>query len=131
MFPMSAPLDIALAFVAAINAASPTALRALMTDDHAFTDAQSHTFSGAETMLSGWQHYFHAYPNYSITITETFTDADKVALFGKAEGGWRVNETVLPQTWSVPAAWLAEIQNKKVRHWTVFCDTSWAAPPRQ
>jgi len=127
---MSAPLDIALAFVAAINNADLTKIRSLMTPDHAFTDAQSHTFAGAETMLSGWQHYFHTYPNYRITITQTFSDGNKVALFGKAEGGWRVGETVLPQTWSVPAAWLAEIINNKVRHWIVFCDTSWATPPK-
>jgi SnoaL-like domain len=127
---MSAPLDTALAFVAAINNADLTTLRVLMTGDHTFTDALAHSFSGAETMLSGWQHYFHAYPNYRITITQTFADENKVVLIGKAEGGWRVGETVLQQTWSVPAAWLAEISDGKVRHWTVFCDTGWATPPK-
>ena len=131
---MSAPPDTptatALAFIAAINSADLIQLRALMTADHAFTDAKANTFSGAEIMLSGWQHYFRAYPNYRITIGQSFADGDKVAIFGKAEGGWRVGETVLAQTWSVPAAWLAEIRDNKVRRWSVFCDTTWATPPK-
>jgi len=124
------PLETALAFVAAINTADPAALRALMTDDHTFTDALSQSFSGAEAMHTGWQHFFHAYPNYRITLTQTFADGNKVALFGKAEGGWRVDDKILPQKWSVPAAWLAEIHSSKVRRWTVFCDTGWATPPK-
>jgi ketosteroid isomerase-like protein len=127
---MLLPLETALAFVAAINNADPAALRALMTDDHTFTDALAHSFSGAETMHTGWQHFFHAYPNYRITLTQTFADGNKVALFGKAEGGWRVDDKILPQKWSVPAAWLAEIHDQKVRHWSVFCDTAWATPPK-
>ena len=124
------PLETALAFIAAINNANPAALRALMTDDHTFTDALAHSFSGAEAMHTGWQHFFHAYPNYRITLTQTFAEGDKVALFGKAEGGWRVDDKILPQKWSVPATWLAEIQSSKVHHWTVFCDTGWATPPK-
>jgi len=123
-------LETALAFIAAINNADPAALRALMTDDHTFTDALAHSFSGAETMLSGWEHFFHAYPNYRITLTQTFTGGNKVALFGKAEGGWRVDDKILPQKWSVPAAWFAEIRSEKIRNWTVFCDTGWATPPK-
>jgi ketosteroid isomerase-like protein len=122
------PLDTAHAFLAAINAADTTAMRALMTDDHTFT--LGHSFSGAETMLSGWQHFFHVYPGYRITIDRTFADADRVALFGKAEGGWRVNDVVIPQRRSVPAAWRAEVHSGKVRRWTVFCDTAWATPPK-
>jgi limonene-1,2-epoxide hydrolase len=124
------PLETALAFIAAINAADTTALRTLMTEDHTFTDALGHSFSGAEAMFSGWQHFFHTYPGYRITIDHTFADSSHVALFGKAEGGWRVNDTILPQRWSVPAAWLAEVQSSKIRHWTVFCDTAWASPPK-
>jgi len=124
------PLETALAFIAAINNNDPLALRILMTDDHTFTDALAHSFSGAEAMHVGWQHFFHTYPGYRITLTQTFAEGDEVALFGKAEGGWRIDDKVLPQKWSVPAAWLAEIRSGKVRRWTVFCDTSWATPPK-
>jgi ketosteroid isomerase-like protein len=123
-------LETALAFVAAINNADPAALRALMTDDHIFTDALAHSFSGAEAMYTGWQHFFHAYPGYRITLTQTFADSNRVALFGTAEGSWRVDDKILPQQWSVPAAWLAEIHDAKIHRWTVFCDTSWATPPK-
>jgi ketosteroid isomerase-like protein len=124
------PLETDLAFVAAINNADPTALRALMTDDHTFTDALARSFSGAETMHTGWQHFFHAYPNYRITLTQTFADGNHVGLFGQAEGGWRVDDKILPQKWSISAAWLAEIRSGKVHRWTVFCDTGWASPPK-
>ena len=96
------PEDIARAFVSAINAEDPRALRTLMTDDHTFTDAHGHSF----------------------------TQEDRVALFGRAAGSWRVNDIVLPQRWNVSAAWLAEVEKEKIKHWTVFCDTSWANPPR-
>jgi len=129
------PLETALAFVAAINNADPAGLRTLITPDHIFTDALGHSFSGAEIMHTSWQHFFHAYPGYRITLTQTFADGDKVALFGKAEGGWHVDDKILSQRWSVLAAWfaemqLAEIHSGKVLRWTVFCDTGWAAPPK-
>jgi SnoaL-like domain len=128
--PMPTPSETTtLAFVAAINAADLGALRTLMTQDHTFTDARGNRFSGAETMLAGWQHFLHAYPNYRITIQQTFHSANQVALFGQASGNWRVDDRVLPQSWSVSAAWLADITTGKVRTWSVFCDTSWASPP--
>ena len=60
----ASPAEVASAFVAAINAADLTALRALMTDDHTFTDARGMTFSGADKMIAGWQYFFRAYPDY-------------------------------------------------------------------
>ena len=124
------PEDIARAFVAAINSEDLSALCALMMADHTFTDAHGNTFSGAEKMRNGWQHFFHAYPNYRIDIEQSVAEGDSVALFGKATGGWRVNEVILPQKWTVPAAWLAEVEKEKIKRWTVCCDTSWVNPPR-
>ena len=123
------PHDVALAFVAAINAADISALRALMTNSHTFTDARGNSFSGADKMQLGWQHFFHAYPGYQITITYTFAEENRAALFGNATGGWRINDTIHPQRWTVSAAWLAEVENEKISHWTVFCDTNWVNPP--
>jgi ketosteroid isomerase-like protein len=123
------PHDAAQAFVTAINAADISALRALMTDSHTFTDARGNSFSGADKMQLGWQHFFHAYPGYQITITYTFAEENRAALFGNATGGWRINDTNHPQRWTVSAAWLAEVENEKISHWTVFCDTIWVNPP--
>ena len=123
------PHDAAQAFVTAINAADISALRALMTDSHTFTDARGNSFSGADKMQLGWQHFFHAYPGYQITITYTFAEENRAALFGNATGGWRINDTNHPQRWTVSAAWLAEVENEKISHWTVFCYTNWVNPP--
>ena len=123
------PHDVAVAFVIAINAANIAALRALMTDNHTFTDARGNSFSGADKMQLGWQHFFHVYPGYQIQIKHSFEEANRVALFGDAEGGWRVNEIVLPKRWTVSAAWLAEVEEEQIKSWTVFCDTAWVNPP--
>ena len=126
----TSPIDVALAFIAAINAGDAKTLRSLMTEDHTFTDALGNSFSGAEKMFFGWQHFFHAYPNYRINIKHSFADGNQVALFGDAEGGWRVNNEVLPQRWKVFAAWLAQVEAGKIKQWSVFCDTGWANPPK-
>jgi len=123
------PIDVAGAFVRAINQEDLPALRAVMTEDHTFTDAHGKTFSGAEKMISGWRHFFNAYPGYWIRIGAAFVDGCRVALFGEAGGKWKVEDRVLPQSWSVTAAWLAEVEDGKVRKWSVFCDTGWANPP--
>jgi len=123
------PDKIALAFVDAINSGDLLALRALMTDSHTFTDARGASFSGAEMMIRGWEHFHQAFPNYRITIDHIFVETNRVALIGYAEGGWRVNGVILPQHWHVSAAWLAEVVSRRIDHWTVFCDTAWTTPP--
>lgn len=119
----------ALAFVQAINTGDPAHLRPLMTPDHTFTDALGHSFVGATVMSSGWRHFFRAYPGYRITVDHTFAHGDHAALFGRASGGWRVGEHVLPEAWSVRAAWLAHVVDGRVATWSIFCDTAWATPP--
>ncbi len=80
-----------------------------MTPDHIFTDALGHSYAGAENMTVGWQRFFHSYPNYAITVEQSFVQDDMVALFGHASGCWRVGGRVLPQQWDVRAAWLAQV----------------------
>lgn len=124
-------VQIAEAFVAAINSENLTQLRSLMSDDHTFTDAKGNSFSGADRMLVGWRGFLHAYPRYKILVDRRFTNGNEVALFGEATGSWRLNEIILPQTWKVTAAWLAQVEDQKIKHWTVFCDTAWISPPPQ
>jgi limonene-1,2-epoxide hydrolase len=123
------PMSVALQFVDAINAGDLTALRGLMTEDHTFTDALGNRFSGADQIITGWQRFLHAYPGYRIRIDHALGDAIFTALFGRAEGGWCVEERIVPGSWSVTAAWLAEIEAGRVKQWRVFCDTGWASPP--
>lgn len=126
---LESPVSIALAFVAAINAGDVRALRALMAEDHTFTDALGNSFQGAEQMAHGWTQFFHHYPQYRIKIDRTFAEGSQAALFGEAHGKWRVEQRILSQTWSVPAAWLAGVEGGAVKSWRVFCDTGWANPP--
>jgi ketosteroid isomerase-like protein len=126
---MDSPEKIALAFVNAINAGDLVALRAMMTEGHTFTDAKGASFSGADMMIGGWKHFIQAFPGYRIVVQHTFAEGNRVALFGYAEGGWRVDGAVLAQRWQVSAAWLAEVVSGKIDHWSVFCDTAWVTPP--
>lgn len=123
------PMSVAIAFVEAVNAADLGALRRLMTEDHTFIDALGNHSSGADQMLVGWQHFFHAYPDYRIQVRHAFADGMFAGIFGQAEGKWRVDDKILPGSWSIAAAWLAEIENGQVKTWRVFGDTGWAAPP--
>jgi ketosteroid isomerase-like protein len=125
------PLEVTGAFVAAINAQDLTALRFLMTADHIFTDARGVDYAGVAKMIDSWQQFFYAYPKYWISIDTNLSSGNRVALFGTAGGKWRVRGTVVPGSWQVTAAWLAEVQKDKVRSWRVFCDTSWVTAPVQ
>ena len=122
-------IEVVQAFIAAINAADPARIRACMTEDHTFTDALGISFSGAAKMQLGWQHFLHAYPDYQITMNKIFAEGNHVALFGEASGGWRLDDEVLPERWTVSAAWLAQVENSQIKHWAVFCDTTWVHPP--
>jgi limonene-1,2-epoxide hydrolase len=123
------PIDVACAFVKAINQEDWPALRATMTEDHTFTDALGRTYSGAEKMIAGWKHFLDAYPEYWIRVGTALVDGARVALFGEVGGKWKVEDQVLPERWSVTAAWLAEVEGGKVKKWSVYCDTGWATPP--
>ena len=80
-------------------------------------------------MILGWRSFFEAIPEYWIRVDTALAAGTKVALFGEAGGGWRVDNRVLDEKWSVSAAWLAEVEAGKVRNWRVYCDTGWAKPP--
>ncbi|MFP5226187.1 MAG: nuclear transport factor 2 family protein [Acidobacteriota bacterium] len=123
-------LDVARAFVQRINERNVAALRALMTEDHTFTDALGRRMIGAVTMGMGWKHFFEIFPEYWIRVETEIADGARVALFGEAGGQWKVEGQVLPgKRWKVRAAWLAEIEGGKVKTWKVYCDTGWAKPP--
>ena len=122
-------LDIARAFVQAINQRDLVAMRALMTEDHTFTDALGNRMSGAEKMIAGWRSFFESIPEYWIRVDTALAAGTKVALFGEAGGGWRVDNRVLDERWNVSAAWLVDVEAGKIRNWSVYCDTGWAKPP--
>lgn len=122
-------LEVAQAFVAAINAEDLEALGDLMTNDHTFVDALGNRFSGAQTMVAGWRQFFDAFPGYRIAVVHALSDGDRAALFGEAQGRRRINGLVTDDFWQTPAAWLATVRSEKIAEWRVFCDTGWAKAP--
>jgi ketosteroid isomerase-like protein len=116
-------VEIALDFVAKINAHDVDGLVALMTPDHVFIDGLGTAFRGAEQMRAGWKSYLAWFPDYAIEVTEQFSRGDSVALFGKARGTYAANGK-LPRenSWEVPAAWRAAVKNGRVAEWQVYCD---------
>jgi len=117
------PIDVALQFVAKINAHDVDAIVALMTPDHVFIDGLGNKFSGAEQMRAGWKGYLVWFPDYAIEITDQFSHGDNVALFGKARGTYAVNGKLPRENfWEIPAAWRAVIRDGRVALWQVYCD---------
>lgn len=116
-------VDVALAFVAKINAHDVDGIVALMTPDQVFIDGLGNTFRGAEQMRAGWSAYLKWFPDYAIKVTEQFSHGDAVALFGKARGTFAVNGKLQRENfWEIPAAWRAVVNNGRVAEWQVYCD---------
>ncbi len=117
------PTEVALAFVARINAQDPQGLSELMTEDHAFIDALDNRTAGRAAMRAGWQQYFGMVPDYWIRVEAVFEDGQAVALFGRVGGtyvrGGRKGEAT---AWEVPAGWLAEVSGDRVAVWRVYAD---------
>jgi ketosteroid isomerase-like protein len=116
-------IEVALDFVAKINAHDVDAIVALMSPDHVFIDGLGATFRGAEQMRAGWKFYLGMFPDYAIEVTSQFDRGDSVALFGKARGTFAVNGKLARENfWEIPAAWRAVVKNGRVAEWQVYCD---------
>jgi ketosteroid isomerase-like protein len=109
-----------LAFIERINAHDIAGLGALMSDDHTFIDAHGNQISGREKMIAGWRGYFEWFPDYFIEVTDVFEDDERLALFGFAGGSFKGKPT---ESWRLPAAWKASVNDGRVTLWQVFADT--------
>jgi hypothetical protein len=121
-------LDIALAFVAAINSHDLESLAALMHAEHRFIDAEGNLVAGREVMRAGWAGYLGLFPDYAIAVEQTFAEGNRAALFGRASGS-RAGQPASTggqdagaRSWSCTAAWLAEVRDDLVYEWRVYCD---------
>jgi ketosteroid isomerase-like protein len=111
--------ETALQFIDLINTHNADGLAALMSDDHAFIDAQGNQVIGKAQMTGGWRAYFESFPDYRIEITDVFEQNDRVALFGFAGGSYKGKET---ENWRLPVA-LKAIVKDCITLWQVFADT--------
>lgn len=112
--------EVIFAFIECINAHDVEGLGTLMSDDHAFIDANGNQVSGREKMIAGWRGYFEWFPDYYIEVTEVFEEGEQLALFGLAGGSFKKKEG---ENWRLPAAWKATVKDGRVTLWQVFADT--------
>jgi len=116
-------IDVVRAFVDAINRHSLADLSSLMTIDHTFIDSLGRTVLGRETMLDGWKAYWAAFPDYEIRLENILADGRLIAAFGSASGTYNGRRGLAPENRvTMPAAWKAVIEDRKVKHWQVYAD---------
>ncbi|HUR27037.1 MAG TPA: arsinothricin resistance N-acetyltransferase ArsN1 family A [Planctomycetota bacterium] len=116
-------LDVALDFVARINAHDSAALAVLMSEGHELVDSLGGSSRGRDALEKGWAGYFQRVPDYAIEITAHFPHGDDVALFGFAGGTFAPDGVLTPENrWRIPAAWLATVRDGRVAKWRIFAD---------
>jgi ketosteroid isomerase-like protein len=119
----SKAINVVLDFIAAINRHDVSSLFDLMAEDHTFVDSRGQAQSGREEMNAGWVEYFRMFPDYTITIDTLFQDETLVAVFGSACGTYAGRRGPVPENRiEMPAAWMAVVENGKVKHWQVYAD---------
>jgi uncharacterized protein (TIGR02246 family) len=104
------------AFADAINRQSVEDLTRLMTDDHLFIDSLGVQVQGRDQVTAGWAAYFRMVPDCTITIEETYSDGNAVAMLGTAQGTYAATK------WQTPAAWKVRIHGALVAEWRVYAD---------
>ena len=116
-------LDVVMEFIKRINAGDPSALSAVMTEDHVFQDASGKRFVGRDKMTEGWKQYFKLVAGYRIRADEFFQTGQAFAVFGSASGMCTRNGSAGKENfWEVPAAWRAVVRGDLVAEWRVYAD---------
>jgi limonene-1,2-epoxide hydrolase len=120
---MTTPLEVAEAFVAAINSGEVNRLVRLMTQDHMFVDADGSEHVGRDRMSQGWREYFELVPDFRIEVLDRFVAEETVVLLGRAGGTFLQNGELKPENhWSVPAAWRVIVDSGLVAVWQLYAN---------
>jgi limonene-1,2-epoxide hydrolase len=115
--------EIVQAFVKAINDHDVDKINDLMAEDHVFIDGYGDKHIGKNGMKEGWHNYYQMFPDYVIEITDFFEYNSIFGLFGYACGTYKkIKNKSNINFWKTTAAWKAEVENKKIKHWQVYCD---------
>jgi ketosteroid isomerase-like protein len=114
----------AMNFVKAINSHQVQKIAGLMTDGHTFVNSHGKKVQGKGNMKKAWKGYFDFFPDYTIEITEIIEDEETIGLFGWASGTYHNKETNDgSNTWKLPCAWKAIVEEEKISLWQVYSDT--------
>lgn len=114
--------EIVLDFVKCINEHDVNRLSEFLSDDHTFTDAHNNNISGRENLLQGWRSYYNMFPDYNIEVDEFYEAGCTFVMMGFASGTYK-GLNPKRNHWKLPAAWKAVVENGKIKHWQVYCDT--------
>jgi ketosteroid isomerase-like protein len=105
-----------LAFNDAITRRDLASLSSLMTDDHAFIDAETNVFSGKDEVLNAWKGFFEAFPDYR-NVWARVASADRLVIaMGRSVCA---SEPQLDGR----AIWTAKTRGEQVSEWRVYEDT--------
>lgn len=116
-------IDIALAYINAINTASIDELYTLMTEDHLFIDAHNNNIKGKEDMKQSWIDYFIMFPDYKIEVADILQKENLVCILGYASGTYKnLKNKENNNYWRVPAAWAAVVKDNQIKLWQVYAD---------
>jgi ketosteroid isomerase-like protein len=114
-------IEVARAFIAAVNSGSAVRLAELMTEDHVFVDSDGAEYRGRSKMTSIWGDYFAMVPDYKIIVREMFAAGGAVMMAGLAEGTFVQGGLLKAENhWRVPAAWRAVIMDGLVAVWQIY-----------
>jgi ketosteroid isomerase-like protein len=115
--------EIVLSFVKAINDHDVGKITDLMSEDHVFIDGSGNKHMGKDGMKNGWQSYYQLFPDFVIEITDVIDHKSIFGLFGFVSGTYtNIKDKSNSNFWKATAAWKAIVQDKKIKHWQVFCD---------
>src|SRR5277367_2825495 len=107
------------AFIAVINNRDVEGLSRLMTDDHTFIDPRGNVCAGREAMIEGWRGFFGMFPKFHITVESIGATGDFVAVFGRSACAFAGKRGAEANTFEMPAAWKAVVENGKIKLWQV------------
>ena len=123
MTPEQTPLEVAQLFVQRINSQDLDGLANLMSAGHRFIDSLGAEFVGREVMKEGWRQYFRMVPDYTIEVSESFSEGPVVVMLGVAGGTYSTDGTLDPgYAWRTPGAWRAHVIDGEVVGWQVYAD---------
>lgn len=116
-------LEVANAFVEAINSKDVDRMTNLMTINHKFIDGDGSEHSGRDQMSSGWRTHFELIPDLMISVSEHFEENDTVVFLGWTSGTIIENGVLKPENaWRVPAAWRVVVESDKVAVWQLYAN---------
>ena len=117
------PIEVAQAFVQAINAKDVDRMSDLMTEDHLFIDGDGSEHAGKDRMTKGWKEHFELIPDLNIAISEYFVENNTVVLLGWSSGTIAQAGELKPEnSWRVPSAWRVVVREGKVAVWQLYAN---------